>query len=764
MALGLLVLAMLAIGASGSGSSARAAAPANLDTQSAQAASKIEAKVLADTANGKSAQFIVLMSEQANLTSAYSMKDQDARGWYVYNTLRDTAARTQAPLRARLDALGVQYKARWVANALLVTGDRALVEELAARPDVRNIEANRPMYLIEPMRASTDKSSAPRSPHAGIEWGVANVKAPEVWAMGYTGQGIVVAGADTGIHWTHQALKSHYRGWNGVTADHNYNWHDAIDEEDDPIDPCGPASPEPCDGHNHGTHTVGTIVGDDGMGNQIGVAPGAKWMGCRNMVSLGVGFGAVFDTYAECFEFFLAPTKLDGTMPDATKRPHVINNSWGCPEGCAPNTLKAIIESTQASGILVEASAGNDGPACSTVDVPPAIYEASFSTGAIDIDNLLADFSSRGPVAADGSLRLKPNISAPGVDNRSAIMESDDAYDTFSGTSMAGPHVVGVVALLWSARPELVRQITETKTLLQMSANPDVAVNEIEALQACGGTTPEDIPNNFFGYGRVDALAAVEMAQGVETTPTPAATHTPGTPTVTPTVCPIQFADVDSDDTFYPYVRCLACRHIVGGYPCGGTNPDTDEPEPCNGNQPYYRPNSNVTRGQISKMVAESFGYSADPGDQVYQDVEPGDPFYVWINRLTSHDVMNGYPCGGPGEPCVDGNRPYFRPASYATRGQLSKIVANAAAFHEFHNNQVFQDVPGTHPFYMYIARLASRLLVSGYPCGGINPDTGEKEPCEVGNKPYFRPASNVTRGQTAKIVANAAFPGCNTP
>ncbi|HVG01028.1 MAG TPA: S8 family serine peptidase, partial [Chloroflexia bacterium] len=735
------------------------------------AAGKVESKVLADTADGKTATFIVLMSERANLNSAYGMKDQDARGWYVYNTLRETAARTQAGLRATLDARGIKYRSWWIANALSVTGDRSVVEMLAARADVQVIEANRPMYLIEPVRVGTDKSSAsesaPGSPN-DVEWGVESVRAPEVWAMGYTGQGIVVAGADTGIQWTHTALKSHYRGWNGATADHNYNWWDAIDDEADPLDPCEPGSQEPCDGHSHGTHTVGTMVGDDGMGNQIGVAPGAQWMGCRNMVSLGVGFGAVFDTYAECFEFFLAPTKLDGTAPDATKRPHVINNSWGCPEGCAPTTLRDIIEASQASGILVEASAGNDGPACSTVDVPPAIHEASFTTGALDLDAdtglYVADFSSRGPVATDGSLRLKPNISAPGVDTRSAVIgDSDAEYDLYSGTSMAGPHVVGVVALLWSARPELVRQITETKVLLQMSANPGVDV--IEPIPMCGDTTPEDIPNNYFGWGAVDAFNAIQRAQGIEPTATAILpTATPGTPTATPTACPIQFTDVPADHTFYASVRCLSCRHIIGGYPCGGINPDTDQAEPCTGNQPYYRPSSNVTRGQIAKIVAQSFEYNADPGGQIYADVKPGDPFFTWINRLTAQDVMNGYPCGGPGEPCENGSRPYFRPSSYATRGQLSKIVANAAAFHEFHNNQVFEDVPATQPFYMYIARLASRQIMTGYPCGGTNPDTGQAEPCGESNKPYFRPSSNVSRGQTAKIVANAAFPFCSTP
>lgn len=746
----LFVLAMLALGSVGSSNGAKAAAPANLASSPAQAAAKIESQVLAETANGRSTSFIVLMSEQANLTAAYDMKDQDARGWYVYNTLKETATRTQARIRATLDAQGVQYKTRWVANALLVTGDRALVESIAARSDVGAIEANKTLYSIEPIPVEGDESSTAETAMAPsgvvtIEWGVQNVKAPEVWALGYTGQGIVVAGADTGIRWTHQALKPQYRGWNGVTADHNYNWHDAI-HLPDPSDPCGPDTQEPCDGHDHGTHTLGTAVGDDGMGNKIGVAPGAKWMGCRNMLAAGVGFGAVFDTYAECFEFFIAPTKLDGSDPDPAMRPHVIINSWGCPEGCLPNTLQAIVEATQAAGIFVEASAGNDGPACSTVEFPPAIYEASFTVGAIDSDNVLADFSSRGPVATDGSMRLKPNISAPGVSVRSATMGSDSSYASFSGTSMAGPHVAGVVALLWSARPELVRQITETKTLLEQTANPDVAV--IDPIQQCGGTTEADIPNNFFGHGRVDALAAVNRAgQG----PLPTAT-----PMASPTACPMQFADVPSSgegSTFYSFVRCLACRQIVGGYPCGGPG------EPCNGsNQPYYRPQANVTRGQLSKIVASAAGLN-DPiaeGQQQFADVEPGDTFYMYVERLAQTGAIAGYPCNTAGEGCDELNRPFFRPNNPATRGQISKIVAISAAYGEEipSNRQTFTDVPTDSPFWLYIERLAARGIISGY---------GSAAQCPSGT-PCFRYNDLTTRGQMAKIAANAFYPNCQTP
>ncbi|HMA35787.1 MAG TPA: S8 family serine peptidase [Chloroflexia bacterium] len=486
-------------------------------------ASKVESKVLADTANGQSTSAVILLADQADLSAAYTMTDQDARGWYVYTTLHSHAEQSQQPLRALLAARGLPYQAFWVANALITTLDRPLVDLLAARADVRAIESNATQRWIEDP-AIADLHAAPAAATT-IEYGVQNVNAPQVWAMGYTGQGIVVGNADTGMRWTHAALKPHYRGWNGTTADHNYNWHDAI--HDATNNPCGNNSQVPCDDNGHGTHTTGTTTGDDGSGNQIGVAPGAKWIGCHNM-DQGNGTPA---RYTECFQWFIAPTDLSGNNPDPTKRPHVINNSWECPasEGCAALTLQTIVDSTQAAGIFVEASAQNSGPGCSTVQNPPAIYASAFSTGAYDINNTLAGFSSRGPVTADGSNRLKPNISAPGVNNRSSYSTSDTSYANLSGTSMAGPHVVGVVALLWSARPQLARDITTTKTILQNTANPNVIVSPV---QTCGGIPSSQIPNNSFGYGRVDALAAVNSV--VQFTPTPTATGTP--PTATRTV------------------------------------------------------------------------------------------------------------------------------------------------------------------------------------------------------------------------------------
>jgi serine protease AprX len=465
---------------------------------------KVGTGVLRDTAGGRKAPFVVYLRDQADVSAAYAMRDQDARGWYVYRTLRAHAARSQAPLRAWLRSRGVRYRAFWAANVIVTAGRRPLVDELAARSDVARIESDarfdgldvEPLPLRGPL-AALESVPTRRSSPATVEPGVNAVHAPALWSLGFTGQGMVIASADTGVRWTHAALKNHYRGWNGASADNNYNWHDAIHSGGGA---CGSNSVQPCDDNEHGTHTTGTAVGGDGGANQIGVAPGAKWIGCRNM-DQGSGSPA---TYTECFQFFIAPTDLGGANPDPAKRPDVVTNSWACPasEGCAANTLQTIVQNTEAAGIFVEASAGNGGPSCSTVSDPPAIYASAFSTGAVDSSNNLASFSSRGPVIADGSNRTKPDVVAPGVNVRSATNASDSAYASLTGTSMAGPHVAGVVALLWSARPGLVRNIAATKQVLTSTANPAVGGGGA----GCGGSST--VPNNHFGWGLVDALAA----------------------------------------------------------------------------------------------------------------------------------------------------------------------------------------------------------------------------------------------------------------
>jgi hypothetical protein len=258
------------------------------------------------------------------------------------------------------------------------------------------------------------------------------------------------------------------------------------------------------------------------------------------------------------------------------------------------------------------------------------------------------------------------------------------------------------------------------------------------------GTTPTVTPPAATNTPTVGTTA---------TSTAPPATSTT-TATAQPTSCPIQFIDAPPGSTFYDYIRCLACRGIVGGYPCGGPG------EPCPGQ--YYRPNNNVTRGQVSKIVSESAGFAdAIPStQQTFEDVPPSGTFWLWVERLSSRGIIGGYACGGPFEPCVTpNNRPYFRPNNDVTRGQLSKIVAGAAGWTETPTTQTFEDVPVGSTFYVYIERIASRGIVTGYPCGG------PFEPCVTpGNRPYFRPNNQATRGQMAKIAAAAFFPGCSTP
>lgn len=463
---------------------------------------KVAPEVLDATRDGARTSAILLLDDQPDVGYAYQIADSDERGWYVYRTLSEHAERTQRALRRHLDSKGIAYRSFWAANMLVAEIGREDALDIASRADVRRIDENgKARWIEKPDVAKVTPAASLTETPVAIEWGVTNVNAPAVWGLGYTGAGIVVGGLDTGIRWTHSAIKSKYRGWNGMTADHNYNWHDSIHSGGGV---CGSNTTAPCDDNGHGSHTVGTMVGDDGTGNQIGVAPGAKWIGCRNMDE-GDGSPA---SYTECFQFMIAPTDSMGNNPNPSLRPHILNNSWGCTfgEGCTTRAeLETIVNNTVAAGIFVQSSAGNTGGAgCSSVSQALAIYDATFAAGAIDVNNNLAGFSSRGPSTFYDPNILKPNITAPGANIRSITRSADDAYSLSSGTSMASPHVAGVVALLWSARPNMARNIAVTKALLQTTANPGVTVAE----QTCGGIPSTQVPNNSFGYGRVDALAA----------------------------------------------------------------------------------------------------------------------------------------------------------------------------------------------------------------------------------------------------------------
>ncbi len=444
------------------------------------------------TAQQGDTEFLVYLRQQAEVGVAAALPASE-RAQFVVDALTSAARASQGSVIARLAELGVKYRPYWIVNAIWVRGGLDVVRDMAEREDVLKVLANPKVKRVEPPR----REDAPAAPNT-VEWNVTKIGAPQVWAMGFNGQGVVASGGDTGVQWDHPALKNHYRGWNGSVADHNYNWHDSI--HDSVGNPCGNDSQVPCDDYGHGTHTIGTVVGDDGGGNQIGVAPGAQWIACRNM-DAGVGTPA---RYTECFQFFIAPTDLGGNNPDPTKAPHVINNSWGCTtsEGCTdPTILQTIVENTVAAGIVVVVSAGNDGSGCSSIFDPPAIYDASLTVGATDSTDSIAGFSSRGPVTVDGSGRLKPDVSAPGVSVRSCV--PGNGYATWDGTSMAGPHVAGEVALLLSAAPSLKGQVSAVKTIVEQTSVPETSS------QTCGGVPGTQIPNNTFGWGRINAYQAV---------------------------------------------------------------------------------------------------------------------------------------------------------------------------------------------------------------------------------------------------------------
>jgi subtilisin family serine protease len=481
--------------------------------------SKVAPWVMEHIANGQQAEFFVVLADQANLSGAANLRTKAEKGRFVFQTLFNKAQTTQGPILQWLRERGLEHRSFYIVNAILVKGTRDVAEALAARPDVARVEGNPRIdnHLPKP-DSYVDVPSSIQQP-ATIEPGINYTHAPQVWAQGFTGQQIVVASADTGVRWTHNALKPHYRGWDGQNADHDYNWHDSIHDSVGNV--CGNDSPFPCDDQAHGSHTTGTMIGDDGQGNQIGMAPGAKWIGCRNM-DANNGTPA---RYIECMQWFLAPTRINGADPDPTKAPDITNNSWHCPpeEGCSVDSLQVAVEAQAAAGIMMLSAAQNAGPNCSTVLNPPGIYAATYTVGALTTGtDTIAGFSSRGPVTADGSNRIKPDICAPGTGTRSSTNASDSSYANFSGTSMATPHMAGAMALLWSAIPGFRHQLTASRDALNNSAV------HIASTQ-CGAAGP---PNNVYGWGRVDIFAAVGGG-----TPTPTPTATP-TATATATASP----------------------------------------------------------------------------------------------------------------------------------------------------------------------------------------------------------------------------------
>lgn len=452
---------------------------------SAAGAAKVESRLQHQLTGDATADFWVYFRKRADLRPASGIANRAKQGRFVYDQLKETASRSQAGVRALLKDAGVEYHPFWIANTIEVSGDADLVRRLAARPEVEQITADRSYRIPKPIPATG--AISPDS----VEWGIDRIHAPQVWdQFDDRGEGIVVGSIDTGVMYNHPALVGQYRGnLGGGVFDHNYNWWD-------PSNVCGSPSLEPCDNVGHGTHTMGTMIGDDGQGNQVGVAPKAQWITAKGCEGDNCSEFALLSSG----QFMLAPTDLQGNNPDPAKRPDVINNSWGGAADTDP-WFQPTVDAWVAAGIFPAFSAGNtDGGAaqCGSASNPGNLPEA-YAAGAIDINDNLAGFSNRGP-SAFGDGVIKPDIAAPGVNVRSAW--NDGGYNTISGTSMASPHVAGAVALMWSAAPALERDVAATRQVLGQSAidTPDLT---------CGGTADD---NNMYGEGRLDALAAVEQS------------------------------------------------------------------------------------------------------------------------------------------------------------------------------------------------------------------------------------------------------------
>jgi len=429
----------------------------------------------------------VILKDQADLSSVSQIEDIDERRTAAYQMLTEHANETQAELRNAFDRVGVDYTPYYLVNSMEVRGGSLVRLFLSTRPEVDRVIPS-PRLRPAPQNGALAMSGGASAP-GGVQWNVTMIGADRVWSeFGVRGEGIVVGQSDSGVDMNHLELHDQYRG---LTEGDDYNWFDPWNSK-----------PSPYDDGGHGTHTLGTILGQNG----IGIAPGATWFACANL-NRNLGNPAL---YLDCMQFMLAPFPQDGdpfTDGDPTRAADVLNNSWGCPEieGCDPNSLLAAANNLRAAGIFAAVSTGNDGPNCGTVNAPLSLYDSVFSVGAIDRAGNVADFSSRGPVTADGSGRIKPDIVAPGVDILSSVPGGN--YGASSGTSMAGPHVAGAVVLLWSADPTLIGDIDRTEQLLIQTADPYRGSTAV-------GCFVGEVPNAAYGYGILDVYEAVKETLG----------------------------------------------------------------------------------------------------------------------------------------------------------------------------------------------------------------------------------------------------------
>lgn len=375
----------------------------------------------------------------------------------VADKLRRRSATHQRDLRSALVAQRARGRVRswtplWIADAIEVTATADLVAEFARRPDVASVTPNR-VAAIAP-------TAVPAS-----EPGIALVGAPDAWALGHTGQGVVVASLDTGVDVTHPALAASWRG--GTNS-----WFDPYGQH--------PTTTVPFDLIGHGTSTAGVMVGADG----IGMAPGAKWIAARVFNDQNTA------TVAEIHKAFQWVLDPDGN-PLTHDAPSIVLNSWnGTTLGC-DLTFRPDLQALAAAGILAVFAAGNDGPGPAS-NASPANLPEAFAVGATDVSDVIAPFSSRGPSRCALKQAELPAVTAPGVLVRTSALMGGFVDET--GTSFAAPHVAGAAALILSA--------ARGTTAVGLR---DVMTQTARDLGPVGR-------DDTYGFGRIDTLAAIQAA------------------------------------------------------------------------------------------------------------------------------------------------------------------------------------------------------------------------------------------------------------
>lgn len=423
----------------------------------------------------------VVLDDQVNTMQVNDLPVPMERREALYQSLTQKAEVSQQGLRTTLEKWKVNYTPYYLVNGLEVNLDWPFDGLLAKAEGVnRVLESPRLRPLPQPLQPQPGEiSAAPED----MTWNMKVINLDEVRQnFDVSGAGIVIGQTDSGVEGSHPEVQESYRGFGGSN---DYNWFDPWNHTVSPTDLNG-----------HGTATTSLITG-----MTLGIAPEAEWIGCVNLAR-NVGNPAF---YLDCMQFMFAPYAQGGD-PFVHGKPEagamIVNNSWGCPrvEGCDTAVFEPAVNVMESAGIFMSVAAGNTGySGCSSINVPLSIYANVFTVGSVDEAKELSMFSSKGPVIVDGSGRVKPDLLAPG--DFVLVAAPGGTYTTSSGTSLAAPHVTGVVALMWSANPNLIGDIPATNQILSESAQPYTGT-----LGDCGGV------ENEAGAGILDAFAAVKRA------------------------------------------------------------------------------------------------------------------------------------------------------------------------------------------------------------------------------------------------------------